>query len=144
MSSKVSEVMSTDICSAQSSDDIATVAQQMAQKDMGFLPVVEGQKLVGAVTDRDIVVRGLAKGCNPTDAISGIMSSGVKSVSQDDDFATAVKMMGESQLRRLPVVDGDSNLVGVVSLADAAREKDPAVAGSALGEVTQPGGSHAS
>ncbi len=140
---KVSEVMSTDICSAQCSDNIASVAQLMASKDMGFLPIVDGQKLVGAVTDRDIVVRGVAKGCNPDDAIQNIMSEGVKSVSQDDDFASAVKMMGDAQLRRLPVVDADSNLVGVVALADAAREKDPAVAGAALGEVTQPGGSHA-
>lgn len=143
MGSKISEVMSSDVCSVQSSDSISAVAKVMADKDMGFLPVVEGQKLVGAVTDRDIVVRGLAKGQNPDASIKDIMSSNIKSVGQDDDFATAVKTMGDAQLRRLPVVDGDSNLVGVVSLADAAREKDPAVAGAALGEVTQPGGSHA-
>ena len=143
MGSKISEVMSNDVCSVQSSDSIATVAKVMADKDMGFLPVVEGQKLVGAVTDRDIVVRGLAKDQSVDVSIKGIMSSKVKSVSQDDDFTTAVKIMSESQMRRLPVVDGDSNLVGVISLADAAREKDPAVAGAALSEVTQPGGSHA-
>lgn len=140
---KVSEVMSKDICSAQCSDNIASVAQLMAEKDMGFLPIVDGQKLVGAVTDRDIVVRGVAKGASLQDPIQSIMSDGLKSVNHDDDFASAVKIMGDAQLRRLPVVDANSNLVGVVALADAAREKDPAVAGAALGEVTQPGGSHA-
>lgn len=143
MGSKISEVMSSDVCSVQSSDSIKTVAKVMADKDMGFLPVVEGQKLVGAVTDRDIVVRGIAMGQNGDTSIQDIMSRDVKSVGQDDDFATAVKTMGDAQLRRLPVIDADSNLVGVVSLADAAREKDPAVAGAALGEVTQPGGSNA-
>lgn len=140
---KVSEIMSANVCSVQSSDSIETVAKVMADQDMGFVPVVEGQKLVGAVTDRDIVVRGLAKGCNPSASIQDIMTGGIKCAQQDDDFASAIKTMSEAQLRRLPVVDGENNLVGVVSLADAAREKDPAVAGAALGEVTQPGGSHA-
>lgn len=144
MGSKVSELMSSDVCAVQSQDSITTVAKVMADKDMGFLPVVEGQKLVGAVTDRDIVVRALAKGATADSSIKDIMSAQVKSVAQDDDFASAIRIMGEAQLRRLPVVDDDSNLVGVVSLADAAREKDPAVAGAALGEVTQPGGKHAS
>ena len=141
---KVSDLMSRDVCAVQSEDSIATVAKVMADKDMGFLPVVEGQKLVGAVTDRDIVVRALAKGASSDASIKDIMSPTVKSVSQDDEFAAAIKTMGDAQLRRLPVVDQDSNLVGVVALADAARERDPAVVGAALGEVTQPGGSHAS
>ncbi len=144
MASKVSDVMSSDVCSVQSNDSIASVAQLMADKDMGFLPVVDGQKLIGAVTDRDIVVRGIAKGVNQDTPVQEIMSDAVKCARQDDDFSAAVKMMGDAQLRRLPVVDDSGNLVGVVALADAAREKDPAVVGQALGEVTQPGGSHAS
>ena len=143
MGSKVSEMMSSDVCSVQAADSIASVAKVMADKDMGFLPVVDGQKLVGAVTDRDVVVRGVAKGCSPDASIKDIMSADVQSVGRDDDFTTAVKTMGDAQLRRLPVVDAESNLVGVVALADAARDKDPAVAGATLGEVTQPGGQNA-
>ncbi len=143
MASKVSEMMSSDVCSVECSDSIASVAQVMADQDMGFLPVVDGRKLVGAITDRDIVVRGVAKGCGDETAVQDIMSADVKCVRQDDDFSAAMETMSNAQLRRLPVVDDSGDLVGVVALADAAREKDPAVAGAALGEVTQPGGSHA-
>lgn len=140
---KVSESMSNDVCAVNCGDSIASVAQTMANQDMGFLPVVDNGKLVGAITDRDIVVRGIAKGCDMNASVQQIMSSDVKSVKPEDDFQQAMQIMSSAQLRRLPVVDADNQLVGVVALADAAQEKDPAVAGETLGQVTQPGGQNA-
>lgn len=140
----VSESMSKDVCAVDCASSLADVAKTMADQDMGFLPVTDGGKLVGAITDRDLVVRGIAKGCGMETRVQQIMSTDVKSVKPEDDFQQAMQTMADAQLRRLPVVDADNTLVGVVALADAAQEKDPAVAGQALGQVTQKGGEHAS
>jgi len=122
-------------------EGVSQVAQRMAEHDLGFLPVMEGNRLVGAITDRDIVVRCVAR--NAGDAlVRDVMTTEVRCCTSEESADEVLRQMGRWQLRRLPVVDEHAGIVGILSLADAARERDPATAGATLGEVTQPGGTH--
>ena len=136
---KVSDVMTRDVCIANPKDSMCDVAKTMAKNDIGFLPVGEGDRLVGTITDRDMVVRGLAKG--QTDCkVSDVMTRDVKYCFDDQEIEEVVQNMGDVQVRRLPVVNRDKRLVGVVSLADAALKDDPETAGIGLMGVVEPGG----
>ncbi|WEX73812.1 CBS domain-containing protein [Sinorhizobium numidicum] len=137
----VSEIMTRDVHLVSPNDTIAAVAREMADNDIGFLPVGDHDRLVGMITDRDIVVRGVAGGLDPQARVSDIMTTDVKYCFEDEEVDDVARNMGDVQVRRLPVVNRDKRLVGVVSLADAAREQ-PAVAGVGLKGITTPGGSH--
>jgi len=138
---KVADLMSRNPSIATPDEDVVAVARRMAEQDLGFLPVMEGRQLVGAITDRDIVIRHVARGAGVS-LVRDVMTGEARCCRSQDSADEALDTMGRWQLRRLPVVDEDAGIVGILSLADAARERDPATAGSTLGEVTQPGGPH--
>jgi CBS domain-containing protein len=139
---QIKEVMSRDIILASPRQTVSEVAQMMAARDIGFMPVGDGDRIVGMVTDRDIVVRGLAAGKGPETPISEVMTQDVKYCFDDEDIDHVILNMGENQVRRLPVMNREKRLVGVVTLADAALEHDPVVVGEAFLRVVEPGGDH--
>jgi CBS domain-containing protein len=117
-------------------------AKMMGDLDAGVLPVSDGDKLVGMITDRDIAVRGIAANKGPDSKVSEAMSKDVKYCFDDDDVADVLRNMGDIQIRRLPVLDRDKRLVGIVSLGDLAINGAAAMTGNALNEISQPGGEH--
>jgi CBS domain-containing protein len=139
---KVSDAMTRNVRLASPGDSLSQIAKTMAEDDIGFLPVGDNDRLVGTITDRDIVVRGLAKGKDGAAHVSDVMSKEVKYCFEDDDMENVVQNMGDIQLRRLPVVNRDKRLVGIISLGDAAAAHDPSSAGTALTGIVQPGGPH--
>jgi CBS domain-containing protein len=139
---RIKEVMSRDVILASPRQTVSEVAQMMAERDIGFMPVGDHDRIVGMVTDRDIVVRGIAAGKGPSTPISEVMTQDVKYCFEDEDIDHVVTNMGENQVRRLPVMNRNKRLVGVVTLADAALEHDPVVVGEALLRVVEPGGEH--
>ena len=139
---KISDIMSRDVQVARPEDTLRDAAETMARIDVGSLPVCDGRRLQGIVTDRDIVVRGLAKGLGPDSGVTQVMTEGVEYCFEDDDLVEVSDKMAASQIRRIPVVDRDKNLVGIVSLGDVAREARPAESGDVLEEVSQPGGNN--
>jgi CBS domain-containing protein len=121
---KVSEVMSSSVTSVDPSDSLQTAAIKMKDADVGCLPVVERGSLQGVITDRDIVVCGVAAGRDPSATeVADCESRPVHTVDQNADIEEAARMMKEHQIRRVPVVSG-SRLVGMVSLADLARRQE--------------------
>ncbi|HET6157945.1 MAG TPA: CBS domain-containing protein [Dongiaceae bacterium] len=139
---QIKEVMSRNVVLASPRETVSEVAQMMAEKDIGFMPVGEGDRIVGMVTDRDIVVRGIAAGKGPDTPISQVMTEDVKYCFDDEDIDHVILNMGENQVRRLPVMNRQKRLVGIVTLADAALEHDPVVVGEAFLRVVEPGGEH--
>ena len=136
---KVREVMTSDVQLASPNDTIQTVAQQMAQLDVGVMPIGEGRRLQGMVTDRDIAVRGVAQGISPDTPISQVMTGNLEYVMADDDLDRAADKMADHQIRRLPVVDSNNELVGIISLGDLAQEHKAKVIGRTLEEISEPG-----
>ena len=139
---KIKEIMNRDVILASPRQTLSEVAQIMAERDIGFLPVGDHDRIVGMVTDRDIVVRGLAAGKSANAKIGEVMTEDVKYCFEDEDVDHVVENMGENQVRRLPVMNRQKRLVGVVTLADAALEHDPVVVGEAFLRVVEPGGDH--
>ncbi|MBZ7927647.1 CBS domain-containing protein (plasmid) [Ensifer adhaerens] len=138
---RIVDIMTRDVRVLSPEDTIATAAKEMAQNDVGFLPVADNDRLVGMITDRDIVIRCVAEDRDHTMRVGEIMTNDVKYCFEDEDVSDVAGNMGQQQVRRLPVVDHNKRLVGIVSLADAAR-RDPSVAGIGLRDVTGPGGAH--
>ena len=139
---KVSDVMTTGVETVRPDQQARDAARFMLQADTGSIPVTEGERLIGIITDRDIAVRGVALGYGPETPVSELMTSGVVSAHADDPIEEAARKMGEAQVRRLPVIDDDARLVGVVSLGDLARETDEDTAGQALEGVSAEGSQH--
>jgi CBS domain-containing protein len=106
------------------------------------LPVGENDQLVGTITDRDIAVRAIAEGKGPKTPVSEVMSSDVKYCYEDEDTAHVAQNMGELQVRRLPVLNRNKRLVGILSLADLAQAERGQRVGKALRQIAQPGGDH--
>ncbi|MBO0750288.1 MAG: CBS domain-containing protein [Porphyrobacter sp.] len=138
---KISECMTQDVSLVSPDDTIERAAQIMGSIDAGVLPVTNGDRLVGMITDRDIAVRGVAEGCGPSARVGDIMSREVKYCYDDAETDEVLDNMAQIQVRRLPVVDHDKRLVGIVSLSDLDHEA-PDRGGHALREITQPSGRH--
>lgn len=136
---KIRDVMSKDVQVARPEDTLQNVAGRMAAGDFGFIPVAEGDRLIGALTDRDIVVRGVASGAGPEARVLDVLSRDALVVRADDELKTALDLMSSRQIRRLPVVDKDGRLVGVVSLGDLSTRVKERYAGEALEEISRPG-----
>ncbi|MEJ1161619.1 CBS domain-containing protein [Prosthecomicrobium sp. N25] len=135
---RVSEVMTRDPVVIRPSETIRRAAQMMDEYNIGAIPVCDGQRLVGMVTDRDITIRATAAGRNPDETpVSEAMSGDLRTCWLDDDVEEAARVMSEVQIRRLPVIDGDRRLVGVVALGDLATDRAGDVAG-ALGAISEP------
>jgi CBS domain-containing protein len=134
---KVRDIMSTDVVTVTKQDNVFEIAQKMKQNDIGFIPVVEGRKLVGVVTDRDLVIRGLAEKRSGSTAVEEVMSTDVVTVTPDMSVDEAAKLMADDKVRRLPVVD-NGELVGVVAIGDlAVRNKLEDEAAKALSEISE-------
>lgn len=139
---KVADAMTREVRIVRSGDTLESAAAIMAEEDIGFLPVEENDRLVGMLTDRDIAVRATACGRGPSTPVAEIMSKEVKYCFEDEELDDATQNMGELQIRRLPVLNREKRLVGVLSLADAALSYSSAAAGKALCAIVEPGGDH--
>ena len=134
---KISDVMTPNPKTVKSSDSIQTAAQIKREEDAGAVPVVEDGRVIGMVTDRDIVVRAVADG-DFAAKISDVVSDDVITASPDMTTAEAAELMGEHQIRRLPVVDADDRLVGIVSLGDlAVKENRDSRMGETLENISE-------
>ncbi len=121
---RCSEIMTRNVKTATSEMTLRDVAAIMRDGDMGAVPVVEGSKLVGIVTDRDIVVRAIAKGSGPDTPVSEVMTKELFSVKPDDFVFEAIRLMGDKQVRRLPVTDMNGELKGIIAIADIALDTE--------------------
>ena len=139
---KVSEVMTREVQTVQPDQPVQEAANFMLTEDAGSMPVTDGDRLIGMITDRDIAVRGVAKGLGPNTPVRKLMTDELITARIDDDVEDVASKMSEAQVRRLPVVDQNERLCGIVSLGDLARESDGECAHEALEGVTQPGGQH--
>ena len=139
---KVRDAMSAEVELANPSQTIREAALRMLECDIGALPVGEHDRLVGMLTDRDIAVRAVAVGLSPDTPISEVMSRDVKYYFDNEELKDVASNMGAVQVRRMPVVDRDKRLVGIVSLGDVAVCEKPQTTGKAVAGVSVPGGSH--
>ena len=139
---KVSEVMTREVQTIQPDQPVQDAANFMLSADAGSLPVTDGERLIGMITDRDIAVRGIAKGYGPDTPVRELMTNDLVIARVDDDVEEVATKMSEAQVRRLPVIDQDERLCGIVSLGDLSRETDSDCATEALEGVSQPGGEH--
>src|SRR5215207_9292157 len=139
---KVSGIMTRDVRLIEPTQTIRDAARLMAELDTGILPVREGDRLVGMITDRDITVRAVAQGRGPDTAVREVMTDEVKYCFEDDDTNNVARNMADIQVRRLPVLDSDKRLVGIISLGDIAVTDEARRAGEAVAGVSQPGGQH--
>ncbi|HHU40304.1 MAG TPA: CBS domain-containing protein [Propionibacterium sp.] len=118
-------------------ESIATAARMLSKYDVGSMPIVDGDTLVGVVTDRDIVLKAVAKGLDPKEtAVSDIASKNVVTVEASAAASEVAQLMSEHQVRRLPVVDG-GKVVGMVAQADVARVLDEGTTGEVVEEISQ-------
>ncbi len=139
---RVSEVMTRNVQLASPTDTVQRAARMMAELDAGILPVSDGDHLVGMITDRDIVIRAVAEGRDPETKVRDIMSPEIKYCFEDEDVDHVARNMGDIQVRRLPVVNRDKRLVGIVSLGDIALSGDSDRTDEALTGISRPGGQH--
>lgn len=135
---KVSEIMTRDVQIISPEDSLQTAAQMMAVYDFGMVPVGENDRLIGMLTDRDITTRAVARGLSPASCkVGDVMSPDVNYVYDYETVEEAARSMSDLQVRRLPVLDRDKHLVGIVSLGDLALA-DPEPAADALTSISQP------
>jgi CBS domain-containing protein len=139
---KVSEVMTRDVQTIRPDQPVQQAASFMLSADAGSVPVIDGDKLIGMITDRDIAVRGVAKGYGPDTPVRELMTNDIICVREDDDVDDVASKMSEAQVRRLPVIDDHERLCGIVSLGDLSRDADEDAASEALEGVSEPGGKH--
>jgi CBS domain-containing protein len=139
---KVSEVMTRDVKTVRPDTSAQEAASFMLSEDAGSMPVSDGGRLVGMITDRDIAVRGVAKGHGPDTPVRELMTDEIICAREDDDVEDIASKMSDSQIRRMPVIDENDQLCGIVSLGDLAREADDDSTNEALIGVSEPGGEH--
>lgn len=133
----VSEVMTAQVVTAKPSSTISEVARIMEQIESGAVPVVEDGKVVGLITDRDIVIRVIAAGVSLDAPVSQVMSDEVQTCTEDDNVADAAAKMGSHQIRRLVVLDAQGKLTGMLSLGDIAQDYGAKVVGHTLEEISE-------
>ena len=135
---RVSELMTREVQLVSPNSPLVEAARQMRDADVGALPVGEDGRLAGMVTDRDIVVRAVADGRALEQAtVADVLSTDVVTCREDDSIEDAADLMAQHQIRRLPVVRDDQQLVGIVALADIARN-DQDTGGAALDDISEP------
>jgi CBS domain-containing protein len=139
---KVSDAMTSDVQLCTPQDTLKDAAEAMMALNVGLLPVTDGDRLVGMISDRDIAIRGVAMGLGPDSPVAQAMTEDVKYCFEDQDIDEVIRNMGEIQVRRLPVVNRDKRLVGIVALGDIARAKAGDGTAEALSQISQPGGQH--
>ena len=139
---KISEVMTREVQTIEPDQTAQEAAKFMLRADAGSIPVTEGEQLLGMITDRDIAVRGTAKGLGPDATVEQLMTSDVVCARDTDDVLAIAQQMSDKQVRRMPVIDSSDSLIGMVSLGDLSRQGKQDAATTALEGVTAPGGEH--
>jgi CBS domain-containing protein len=137
---KLKDIMTPDVKVIGAEATIQEAARKMLNGDFGMLPVEENDRMIGAISDRDIAVRAIAEGKGPDTKVRDVMSEGIAWAYDDDTVDHAAEIMSERQVRRLPIVNRQKRLVGIVALGDFAVEsEDLQPAAEALAEISQPG-----
>jgi CBS domain-containing protein len=139
---RVADIMTTGVELTTPQATIREAAARMAELDAGILPVQEGDRLVGMLTDRDIAVRAVARGKGPECPVSEAMTPEVKYCYEDEDIGHVVRNMAEIKVQRLPVMNRDKRLVGILSLGDIALQADTRATDTAVSGIKEPGGAH--
>jgi CBS domain-containing protein len=139
---KVREAMTADVRLANPEQTIREAASMMAEIDAGSLPVGENDRLVGMITDRDIAVRAVAVGSPPQTKIRDVMSKEVLYCFEDEDLEDVSKNMSNAKVRRLPVLNRDKRLVGILSIGDLVLHEDSKTAGQTITHISERGGAH--
>jgi CBS domain-containing protein len=139
---RVSEAMTRDVKICTPGQTIREVARTMAEIEAGSMPVGENDRLIGMITDRDIAIRAVAQGKGPDTPVREVMSEHIHYCYDDEDLDHVAQNMGDIRVRRLPVVNREKRLVGILSLGDVARTEGGEIAGDAVAAVSQPGGAH--
>ncbi len=140
---KIAECMSRDVQIVQPDQPIREAAQFMLRSDAGSMPVCDGDRLIGMLTDRDIAVRAVAEGRGPDTPVREAMTDHIDYCFDDDEIEQVAIRMSDAQVRRFPVLSREDNrLVGIVSLGDLSRSEQGEAAQVALDGVTDPGGQH--
>jgi CBS domain-containing protein len=138
MGKDIREVMTSKVCSIDADKPVAYAAKMMRDEDVGLAPIVEGDRLVGTLTDRDIAVRVVAEGKDPqSTTVRDVASTDLVTVDPAQDLDEALRLMAQHQVRRLPVVEEDGRLVGVLAQADIARQADGRQTGEVVERISQ-------
>jgi CBS domain-containing protein len=137
--SRVRDVMTANPVTVSEKDSIRDVARIMAREDTGVVPVVEGKKIIGLITDRDIVVRLVAEGKDLANSrVKEVMSKSVRSVKEDTPINEVLDLMSNEKIRRVPVVNQNNELVGILSIGDiASRDRETGRVGKAIEEISE-------
>ena len=138
----IRDLMTSDIETIRPDQTAREAASFMLSADTGAIPVCEDDRIIGMITDRDIAVRGVAEGKGPDCTVRELMTQDVVCAREEDDIDAVADLMSQAQVRRLPVLDNNDQLVGMISLGDLAREDDGESAHDALEGVSSPGGEH--
>jgi len=134
----IRDVMTPNPQCVTETDSLRDVARIMKDQDTGVVPVVDGKKIIGLVTDRDIVVRCIAEGKNPLEAkVNDVMTKSVRKVKEDATVNDVIGLMSSSEIRRVPVVNHNDELVGIVSMGDIAVEANNGKVGQAMESISQ-------
>ena len=138
MTKNIRDVMTSNPTGIESSSPVAEAAQLMKAQDIGSVPILESGRLVGMLTDRDIVVRVVAEGKDPQSTTAGdIASRDVITIDPQQELDEALRLMAQHQVRRLPVVEEDGRLVGILAQADVASEGDDTSTGQMVEQISQ-------
>jgi CBS domain-containing protein len=135
----ISDIMTTEVQVVQPQESLRQAATLMQELDIGSLPVCDGERLLGMLTDRDITVYGVAQGLDPdASCVSDVMTDHIEYCTADQDVDEVMRQMGDKQVRRLPVIDADKNLIGIVSLGDLAVRQSDRI-DRTVRDISQPG-----
>jgi len=138
MGKGIREVMTSNPRSVEADKSVVDAAKLMREEDVGLVPVVEGDRLVGTLTDRDVAVRVVAEGRDPqSTSVREVASTDLVTVDPQQDLDEALRLMAEHQVRRIPVVEEDGRLVGVVAQADVARQDDDQRTGEVVERISE-------
>lgn len=138
MGQSIRDVMTSEPRTIDAGQSVAYAAKMMRDEDVGLAPIVEDDKLIGMLTDRDIAIRVVAEGRDPDEVTVGeVASRQVVTVDPQQDLDEALRIMAKHQVRRLPVVEEDGRLVGIVAQADVAREGNDKQTGALVEEISQ-------
>jgi CBS domain-containing protein len=140
---RVCDAMTPEVQLCTPQDTLKEAAEAMAALGVGLLPVADNDRLVGMISDRDIAIRGIGMGRGPDSRVGDVMTADVKYCFEDQDLEEVTANMGDIQVRRLPVLNRDKRLVGIIALGDIAQVQASDGTGEALSQISRPGGQHA-
>ena len=138
MGKTIRDVMTSNPCTIDASKDVAYAAKMLRDEDVGVAPIVEGDQLVGVLTDRDIAIKVVAEGKDPqTTKVSEIASKDIVTIDPQQDLDEALRLMAQHQVRRLPVVEEDGKIIGIVAQADVARQANDTQTGELVEQISK-------